>query len=89
MNWMLQLGAVTWMNLRTVPQRLGASLTAAVGVAGVVAVMVAVLSIAEGFRETLRSTGSPDTAMVLRAGSDSELSSADRALRVSACSSGT
>jgi putative ABC transport system permease protein len=74
-NWLLQLGAITLMNLRTIPQRAGASLTAAVGVAGVVAVMVAVLSIAEGFRETLRSTGSPDTAMVLRAGSDSELSS--------------
>ena len=75
MNWLLQLGAVTLMNLRSIPQRLGASLTAAIGVAGVVSVMVAVLSIAEGFRETLRSTGSPDTAMVLRAGSDSELSS--------------
>jgi putative ABC transport system permease protein len=37
--------------------------------------MVAVLSIANGFRATLERTGSPDTAIVLRAGSDSELSS--------------
>jgi putative ABC transport system permease protein len=48
---------------------------ALVGVAGVVAVMVTVLSIAEGFSATLSRTGSPDNAIVLRSGSDSELSS--------------
>ena len=42
MNWLMQCQIVTLMYLRTIPQRLGASLTAAVGVAGVVAVMVAV-----------------------------------------------
>jgi putative ABC transport system permease protein len=63
------------MYMRTIPQRLGASLTAAVGVAGVVAVMVSVLSIAEGFRVTLARTGRPDTALVMRSGADSELSS--------------
>jgi len=75
MNWLMQCQIVTLMYLRTIPQRLGASLTAAVGVAGVVAVMVAVLSIAEGFRATLTRTGSVDNALVMRSGTDSELSS--------------
>ncbi|MFQ5717952.1 MAG: ABC transporter permease [Acidobacteriota bacterium] len=75
MGWLNQTLAITGMSLRTIPRRLGASLSAAIGVAGVVAVMVAVLSIAEGFRATLARTGSPDTALVLRSGSDSEMSS--------------
>ncbi len=75
MGWLSQTALITSMFLRTIPQRLGASLAAAFGVAGVVAVMVAVLSIAEGFRATLAQTGSTDNALVLRSGSDSELSS--------------
>ncbi len=75
MGWLTQCWVVTLMYLRTVPQRLGASLAAAVGVAGVVAVMVAMLSIAEGFRATLARTGSLDTALVMRSGTDSEMSS--------------
>jgi putative ABC transport system permease protein len=74
-GWLTQCGVVTLIYLRTIPQRLGASLTAAVGVGGVVAVMVAVLSIAEGFRATLTRTGSPDTVIVMRSGTDSEMSS--------------
>jgi len=74
-NWLSQVVTVTGLNLRTVGQRLGASLAAAVGVAGVVAVFVTTLSIAEGFRRTLVSSASPDTAIVLRSGSDSEMMS--------------
>jgi len=76
MGWLTQCAVVTSMYLRTIPQRLGASLTAAVGVAGVVGVMVSVLSIAEGFETTLARTGSPDNATVMRSGADSEMSSA-------------
>ncbi len=76
MRWLSQCFVITGMYLRTIPQRLEASLTAAVGVAGVVVVMVAVLSIAEGFRTTLTRTGNPSNAMVLRTGADSEMSSA-------------
>jgi putative ABC transport system permease protein len=72
---MSQVIAVTGLNLRTVGQRKGASAAAIVGIAGVVAVFVAVLSIAEGFKKTLTSTASPDTAIVLRAGADSEMTS--------------
>ena len=75
MSWLTQCALITWMVLRTIPQRLGASLAAAFGVAGVVGVMVAVLSIAAGFRATLERTGSEDTALVLRSGSDNEMSS--------------
>ncbi|MEW5982883.1 MAG: ABC transporter permease [Acidobacteriota bacterium] len=71
--WITQAGAVTLMNLRTVPQRLASSIVAIVGIAGVVGVFVGVLSIAEGFRKTMETTGSPDTAIVMRAGADSEM----------------
>jgi putative ABC transport system permease protein len=56
-------------------QRLAPSLVAVVGIAGVVAVFVAVLSMAEGFRKTLATTGSMETVLVMRAGSDSEMMS--------------
>ena len=67
---------VTTLSLRTLRQRAGASAVATVGVAGVVLVFVAVLSIAEGFQAALAGAGSPDTAIIMRGGSDSELSSA-------------
>jgi putative ABC transport system permease protein len=75
MNWLAQVFAVTTTAIRTIPQRLGASLATVVGIAGVVAVLVAVLSIGEGFRSALRSAGSPQNALVLRSGSDSEMMS--------------
>jgi putative ABC transport system permease protein len=74
-RWLSQVGVVTWLNVRTIGQRLGASVATVVGVMGVVGVLVAVLSIGEGFRKTLVSAGSPDTAIVLRSGSDSEMTS--------------
>jgi len=74
-RWLLQIGAVTLVNLRSLPQRVGSSTVALVGIAGVVIVFVAVLSIAEGFQRTLVVTGSPDTAIVLRAGADTEMTS--------------
>jgi putative ABC transport system permease protein len=50
-------------------------LAAIVGVAGVVAVFVAILSMAVGFQHTMATTGSPDRALVLRSGSTSEMDS--------------
>lgn len=69
-----QVLAVTAMNLRSLPQRLGASAVAVCGIVGVVVVFVAVLSIAEGLRG-LAAAGDPDLALVLRAGSDTEMTS--------------
>lgn len=67
--------AITIQNLKSIPGRLGTSLVAVVGVAGVVAVLVAVLSMARGFESTLESGTSPDNVIVLRSGSSSELDS--------------
>ncbi len=75
MRWLVQTWAVVRLNLATLGQRRGASLATVVGVAGVVAVFVAVLSIAEGFRRTLATAGADDTALILRTGSDSEMMS--------------
>ncbi|HJQ99718.1 MAG TPA: ABC transporter permease [Candidatus Polarisedimenticolaceae bacterium] len=75
MNWLTQVFTVTATAIRTIPQRRGASLATIAGIAGVVAVLVAVLSIGEGFRSALRSAGSPQNALVMRTGSDSEMMS--------------
>lgn len=73
MRALTQLWAVTLVGLKTIPRRRGAAFVAAFGIAAVVAVLVAVLSIAAGFLATMSGTGSPDTVIVLRAGSDTEL----------------
>jgi len=74
-RWLGQVAQITLINLRTIPQRLGTSLVVVVGIAGVVGVLVSVLAMAEGFRHTLASTGRTDRVIMLRAGSDAELSS--------------
>jgi putative ABC transport system permease protein len=74
-NWLSQTAAVTAVNLRTIPQRLGSSLAIIVGVAGVVIVSIAVFSIGEGVRHALTASTSSDAALVLRSGSDSEMMS--------------
>ncbi len=76
MRFLTEVFTVTALTLRTIPQRAGSSAVAVIGVTGVVIVFVAVLSIAEGFRATMVGAGSPDTAIVMRGGSDTELSSA-------------
>jgi putative ABC transport system permease protein len=75
LNWLLQIVSVTLFNLRTVPERKGAAMAAGVGIAGVVAVFVGVLSIAEGFRAAMRVSGPDDVAIVMRSGADSEMTS--------------
>jgi putative ABC transport system permease protein len=75
MRWLSQVLAVAGVNLRTIPQRRGASLATVIGVAGVVIVFIAVFSIAEGVRHAMTATAAADTAVVLRAGSDSEMMS--------------
>ena len=75
MNGIMQVVAVTSLNLRTIPQRLGSSVVAVVGIAGVVVVLVAVLSIAEGFKAAMGDAGSPSRAIVMRSGADAEMTS--------------
>jgi putative ABC transport system permease protein len=74
-NFLKQTLAVTLVNLRTIPQRLGSSGVAIVGIAGVVIVLVSVLSIAQGFAAAMDASGSPVRAMVMRSGADSEMTS--------------
>lgn len=74
-HWIGQTLAVTGLNLRTIPQRLGSSGVAIVGIAGVVVVLVSVLSIASGFTAAMRDSGSPTRALVMRSGADSEMTS--------------
>ena len=58
-GWMLltrtgrQAGSVTRVGVSTLPQRLGGSSVVVIGIAGVVAVLVALLAMAEGYRQTV------------------------------------
>ena len=75
MSFFTQIFSVTWLSIRTIRERLGSSAVAVVGIAGVVIVFVAVLSIAEGFSRTMQSAGEPDRAIVMRGGADDEMTS--------------
>jgi len=70
-----QAWSVTQVGIATIPQRLGSSSVIVVGIAGVVGVLVALLAMGEGFRQTLQQTGDADTVVVLRGGATAELSS--------------
>lgn len=62
-------------NFRSVRARWTSAIVAVVGIAGTVGVFVAMLSLANGFRATLVSSGSPDNALIVRAGATSEMTS--------------
>jgi putative ABC transport system permease protein len=70
-----QIVSITALGLRSIPERVGASLVIVVGLAGVVAVFTALLAMAAGFSSTLESAGRKDVALVLRGGSQAELNS--------------
>jgi putative ABC transport system permease protein len=60
-------------NFRSIRSRWTSTIVAILGIAGTVGVFVAMLSLARGFRATLVASGSPDDALVMRAGSTSEM----------------
>jgi len=66
---------ISALSVRTIPRRLSSSAVAVIGIAGVVIVFVAVLSIGEGFRAAMANAGSPNRALVMRGGADSEMTS--------------
>jgi putative ABC transport system permease protein len=72
---MKQVAAVTAMNLRSLPQRVAPSLVIVIGIAGVVGVLLAVLSLSRGLAHTLATTGRDDRAIILHADANSELGS--------------
>ena len=75
-RWFEQTVTIIGLGVRSLPQRAGPSIVAIVGITGVVVTFVAVLSIAEGFNAAMANAGSPDTAIVMRGGSNAELNSA-------------
>ena len=74
-RWLSQTLIVSALSVRTIPRRLSSSAVAVIGIAGVVIVFVAVLSIGEGFRAAMANAGSPGRALVMRGGADSEMTS--------------
>src|SRR6516162_2886819 len=75
MSALQQTVAVTAMNLRSVVERRATSLVAIVGIAGVVAVLIGIFSINEGFHAVLEQSGADDVAIVLRGGGTDEMTS--------------
>jgi len=67
--------SIAGVAVATMRQRIGSSSVVVVGIAGVVGVLVALFAMAAGFESTLRQTGSDDTAIVIRAGAQSEINS--------------
>ena len=62
-------------NIRSARQRSTSSLVAIIGIAGTVAVFIAMLALARGFKATLVSSGLPQNAIVQQSGADSEITS--------------
>jgi putative ABC transport system permease protein len=73
MSALTQIAAVSAMNIRSLPQRLGTSSVVVIGIAGVVAVLISVLAMSTGFIRTLEKTGPDNRAIVVRTGSSTEL----------------
>ncbi len=67
--------AAAGVGIASLPQRWGAASVIVVGIAGVVAVLVAMLAMASGFRSTLNASGSDEAAIILRGGSQVEINS--------------
>jgi putative ABC transport system permease protein len=72
---LVQIAAVTRLNLLSLPRRAAASAVAAMGIAGVALVLVGLLAIEAGMRRALTLGADPLTAVVLRAGAEAETAS--------------
>lgn len=75
MGMFKQIGAVTAMNVRSIPSRIGASSVVVIGIACVVGVVVSVFGMTRSLSSTLRDSARPDRAVVLRSGASNEASS--------------
>ncbi len=70
-----QIVSVAMLSARTLPTRISTSLMTIVGIGGVVAAFLVVLSIAAGLENILRISGAEDSVIVLRVGSQNEMAS--------------
>jgi putative ABC transport system permease protein len=73
MSALNQIAAVSAMNIRSLPQRIGTSSVVVIGIAGVVAVLISVLAMSTGFTRTLQKTGPDNRAIAVRTGASTEL----------------
>lgn len=69
------MGLLLLYNVESVRARWRTTVVAVLGIAGAVGVFVAMLSLARGFEAALVTSGSPDNAMIRRAGATSEIDS--------------
>jgi putative ABC transport system permease protein len=75
LNWLSQIASITKFGLLGIPNRRGSVAAAVIGIAGVVGVLVSVLSMAVGFKKVMNASASPEAAIVLRDGANDEMSS--------------
>jgi putative ABC transport system permease protein len=74
MRMLTEIAAVSAMNLRSLPRRLGTSFVVVIGIGGVVAVLVSVLAISTGLVKVFQNSGGPDNrVIVVSAGASMEL----------------
>jgi putative ABC transport system permease protein len=75
MSLLKQIVAVTVMNVRSIPRRIGSSCVVVIGIAGVVGVMVSVFGMTRSLSQAVLDTGSAERAIVLRSGATSDVAS--------------
>jgi putative ABC transport system permease protein len=75
MRWLKQILVLSRLNVFTIPQRLASGMVTIVGVACVVGVFIAVLSMAAGLEYAISSVGSEENVIVLGRGAVTELNS--------------
>jgi putative ABC transport system permease protein len=83
-----QIGAVTALNVRSIPQRGWMSAASVVAVALTIAVLLFFLALAQGLTRTVEGSGADDVAIVIREGSNAELNSVVARDQLSLLSSG-
>jgi putative ABC transport system permease protein len=76
MSTLTEIAAVSMMNIRSLPQRIGTSSVVIIGIAGVVAVLISVLAMSTGLVKALQTTGPDNRAIVVSTGANAELVSA-------------
>ncbi len=70
-----QIGAVTALNVRSIPQRGAMSIASIVAVALTITVLLFFLALSNGLKSTVEGSGADNVAVVLREGSNAELNS--------------
>ncbi len=65
MNIFKQISVITAMNIESIPKRWGGSVVIVIGIAGVVGVLVAMLSLTTGMLKAIDGNARPDRAVVL------------------------